>query len=215
MVYFTKAMFMEKEIRISKTQFAYQWLFEKIGSAEYGPGFYLNEYRIAQTMKLNRSCVREALNQLLAEGLIEKRDNRRMYVTRIDGDGELGLVEYRAIIEAGAAMIASQRKDGEEVRKLKQLHEDFQYYVSRSFWSYTREVDKQFHLLIVEMSHNQLLIDTYRQMKVKLNLIKRKDFSNLMQDVTVRGHGAILSAIEAGDGQQAYQQVFHHLFDKG
>ncbi len=205
---------METEIRISKTQFVYQGLFEKIASAEYGPGFYLNEYRIARTMNLNRSCVREALNQLLAEGLIEKRDNRRMYVTRIDGDGEQGLVEYRAIIEAGAAMIASQRKNGEEVQKLKRLHDDFQYYVSRSFWSYTREVDKQFHLMIVEMSHNQLLIDNYRQMKVKLNLIKRKDFSNIMQDVTVRGHGAILSAIEAGDGHQAYQHVLHHLLDK-
>jgi DNA-binding GntR family transcriptional regulator len=207
-------MIMEKEIRISKTHFVYQGLFEKIGSAEYGPGFYLNEYRIARTMNLNRSCVREALNQLMAEGLIEKRENRRMYVTRIDGDGELGLVEYRAIIEAGAALFAAQRKDGEEVRKLKQLHEDFLYYVSRSFWSHTREVDKQFHLLIVEMSHNQPLIDNYRRMKVKLNLIKRKDFSNIMQDVTVRGHGAILRAIEAGDAHQAYQQVLHHLLDK-
>lgn len=203
-----------KEVRLSKTQVVHQCLFEKIGSAEYGPGYYLNEYRIARSMNLARSCVREAFNQLLAEGLIEKRDNRRMYVTRLDGETESALLEYRAIIEAGAALIAARRKDDDGLRKLKQIHEDFQFYVSRSIWSHTSELDKKFHLLVVELSRNRLLIDTYRRMKVRLNLIVRKDFSVFMRDVTVRGHGAILSAIEKGDGGQAYQAVLHHLLDK-
>ena len=204
----------EKEIRLSKTQIVHQLLFEKIGSAEYGPGYYLNEYRIARGMNLNRSCVREAFNQLLAEGLIEKRNNRRMYVTRMDGENELALLQCRAVIEAGAALIAAQRKDGAGLRILKQLHDDFQFYVNRSIWSHTRDLDKKFHLQIVELSQNRLLIDTYLRMKVRLNLIKRQDFSVLMQDLTVRGHGAILEAIESGDGDQAYQSVLRHLLDK-
>lgn len=204
----------EKEFQLSKTQIVHQWLFEKIGSAEYGPGYYLNEFQIAQEMHFNRSCVREALNRLLAEGLIEKRTNRRMYVTRMDGDSELTLLEYRAVIEAGAALLAAQHKDSDGLEKLKKLHEDFQYCVNRNLWSHSTELNRKFHLQIVQLSHNRHLIDIYCRMEVKMNWVKRKGFPGIMQDVTVHAHSAILNAIEKGDGQLAYQSVLHHLLVK-
>ena len=60
-------------VRTIRSQ-VYQAIREQIISGAYPPGFWLQEQEIAATLKVSRSPVREALRQIVSDGLCPQTD---------------------------------------------------------------------------------------------------------------------------------------------
>jgi GntR family transcriptional regulator, trigonelline degradation regulator len=82
---------------------------EAIVSQRFKPGHHLVERDLCQQTGVSRSSVREALRHLEAEGLIERRGGRGLYVAAITVVEARQIYEVRAAIEPEMARLFAAR----------------------------------------------------------------------------------------------------------
>src|SRR5581483_2145876 len=87
------------------------------------PGTRLNQYTLAQQLRVSRMPVREALRTLQAEGLIELQPHRSAVVVSLEPAEFAEIFDIRATLEARAARRAVPRLTGETVARLHRLHD--------------------------------------------------------------------------------------------
>lgn len=92
---------------------AYATLLEEIQSGALAPGTVLAEVEQAARLGVSRTPLREALQQLSADGLVEQQSPRVTVVTDIDADDIRSLFEIRRALEESAARLAAERGDAE------------------------------------------------------------------------------------------------------
>jgi len=77
-----------------------------IVSGRIGPGAQLREMALAQTLGTGRSAIREAIRQLVQEGLVEYRVNRGVHVRMLTAADCHDLYRAREAIEVNAVHVA-------------------------------------------------------------------------------------------------------------
>ena len=97
---------------------AYATLLEEIQSGALAPGAVLAEVEQAARLGVSRTPLREALQQLSADGLVEQQSPRVTVVTGIEADDIRSLFEIRRALEESAARLAAHRGDAESFEGL-------------------------------------------------------------------------------------------------
>lgn len=130
------------------------------------------EERMAQQFKVSKVTVREALRDLEAEGLIEKR--RGLYggsfIAR-PGSKRIGewvidsfrigaitpeeLVDFRQILEPALVALAVERRTDEDLRAIQLIIQEIEEGISRGKPNRSKAIE--FHRLIAEACHNRLI----------------------------------------------------------
>lgn len=90
---------------------AYATLLEEIQSGALAPGTVLAEVEQAARLGVSRTPLREALQQLSADGLVAQQSPRVTVVTGIDAGDIRSLFEIRRALEESAARLAAERGD--------------------------------------------------------------------------------------------------------
>jgi DNA-binding GntR family transcriptional regulator len=101
---------------------AYQLLVRKITQMEYVPGALLVEKLLMEELAIGRTPIREALQRLAIEGLVEHTPNRGMFVSEITASGVQEIYEFRAMLDGYAASLAATRASKGQVLELRQVH---------------------------------------------------------------------------------------------
>lgn len=90
---------------------AYAALLDEIQSGVLAPGAVLAEVEQAARLGVSRTPLREALQQLSADGLVEQQSPRVTVVAGIDADDIRSLFELRRALEESGARLAALRGD--------------------------------------------------------------------------------------------------------
>jgi GntR family transcriptional regulator, rspAB operon transcriptional repressor len=98
---------------------AYELLVEKITSLELPPGALLVEKILMEQLEIGRTPIREALQRLAIEGLVQHRLNRGMFVSELSALGVQQIYEFRALIDGYAARLAATRASERQIRDLR------------------------------------------------------------------------------------------------
>ena len=104
----------------SKKSIAYETLKRRILLNEHKPGVPINENAISEEMKISKTPIREALQQLEREGLVQTIPGRGSFVTHITVEDVREIFESREIIECAVARRAALIGD-KELIKAKRL----------------------------------------------------------------------------------------------
>ena len=97
------------DLLVSAQQAAHKWLREMILSGELHAGQALRQEEIARRLGISRLPIREALNRLATEGLVELKPRRGFYVASLNIDEIEDIFEMRAMLEARAGHLATER----------------------------------------------------------------------------------------------------------
>jgi DNA-binding GntR family transcriptional regulator len=97
------------DLLVSAQQAAHTKLREMILSGVLQAGQPLRQEEIARQLGLSRLPVREALNRLATEGLVELKPRRGFYVVSLKRDEIEDIFEMRAMLEARAGELAAER----------------------------------------------------------------------------------------------------------
>ncbi|WP_298039605.1 GntR family transcriptional regulator [uncultured Microbacterium sp.] len=192
---------------------AYATLLDEIQSGVLAPGTVLAEVEQAARLGVSRTPLREALQQLSADGLVEQQSPRVTVVTDIDADDIRALFEIRRALEETAARLAAVRGDAalftgladEFARAGASLdaadgREDYETLIAR----FDRAVDDA-----VANDYISSALRTVRTHLVRVRRLSRDNPVRLAESVAE--HGLIARAIADRDGDLAAHATHVHL----
>jgi len=188
---------------------AYDLILDAIDVGIYGPGDRLVESELAERFGVSRTPIREALQRLETQSMLS-RTGRSLIVASLDHSQLAELYLVRAELEGLAARLAAQHATPEEVRVLAEMVEhDFSFVDDPDQLSRrNRRFHKQIHLA----SHNRYLIAqldlVHRSMALLATTSLAADGRGIM---ALEEHRAVVTAIGAGDGEQASLALRKHL----
>lgn len=186
---------------------AYLGLKQRIMSGELLPGTQLAPADLAQRHGMSRTPVRDALNSLAQEGLIEVVPRRGYFVSRITvGDVE-DVFQLRLILETAAADLATPRIGADDIDRLAHLSSRYVAGDVESYRAYLQE-NQEFHLTVAHATGNrrlhQALADVFQQMQ--RFLILRLDLSE-DADGMLAEHYLLLDAFRKRDAARAREAM--------
>lgn len=82
-------------------------------------GEKLVERTLADRTGVSRTCIREALGQLEAEGLVTRKPGKGVFVTRVTETEAIQIYEARAILESAMARLFSERANESDLLSLE------------------------------------------------------------------------------------------------
>lgn len=139
---------------------AYERLVRKITRLEAEPGSVLVEKDLMEEFGIGRTPMREALQRLAIERLVNHLPNRGMFVSEITATSVQQIYEFRSMLDGHAAWLAAARATPEQAHELDVLQralvqatedDDIDAYV---------ELDRQFYRLLCDAAHNAWLVDS-------------------------------------------------------
>lgn len=105
----SKSSLVARADRSIRTQ-AYQHIHRMIVTGELAADSLVSELAIAQKLGSSRTPIREAIGQLVAEGLLKQTPNRGTAVVQLKREDIIELYELREVLECYAATKASRKK---------------------------------------------------------------------------------------------------------
>jgi DNA-binding GntR family transcriptional regulator len=135
-----------------------QKLRDAIIRLEFGPGEHLIERDLCERTGVSRSCVREALRHLEAEGLIERRGGRGLFVASVTIDEARQIYEVRAALEPEMAALFCERASREHFDAISDALADIERALSgkkKDIGGYVRGINA-FYDAIMSGSGNQI-----------------------------------------------------------
>ncbi|MFN4087772.1 MAG: GntR family transcriptional regulator [Alphaproteobacteria bacterium] len=191
-------------------------LADEIVEGALPPGRKLDEPKLAERFGVSRTPVREALGQLAAMGLAERRPNRGCIVATITDQRLTEMFEAMAELEAICTRLAAQRMTAGERRTLAEMHERSAAMVrSRAREDYAA-FNTRFHGLIYDGSHSGYLRDLVVATRSRLAPFRRAQFR--VADRLTRSwqeHDMIVGAILRGEADAAAGAARAHLVTVG
>ena len=143
--------------RPNKADQAYNQLEEMITFQELPPGAMLSESRLMQVTDLGRTPVREALQRLAREGMVEIHPSRGVFVSPITVEAQFKLLELRRPVEELAVRLAAQRADPDQRAEMYELADRFIQFEGadlKAFGDYL----KRAHRVTVRAAGNEYLL---------------------------------------------------------
>jgi DNA-binding GntR family transcriptional regulator len=174
------------------------------------PGERLLEDRLAEQLGVSRNPVREAIRALENTGLVEVRPRRGTYVSTLDPERAVALLELRSVLEAFAAQLAAQRRTPDQLAEIRAWVEAGRDATAVNDLVHAAHAHRQFHLAVERAANNPYLGPAVEPLRAQTELV----FSMLVDRRGLVGwheHVDILTAIEAGDPEAAQQATRRHM----
>ncbi len=187
-------------------------LSDEIVSGRLGPGVRLDEQSLADRFGLSRTPVREALGQLAAIGLVEKRPHRGVVVANFTLERMTHMFELMAELEALCARLATRRMSPHAKAALEEEHLATAILAERGDFEGYEAANRAFHRAIYDGSANPVLVEATEDARRRLSPFRRAQFH--LEGRIARSfaeHGGVVAAVLAGDEEAAYARMRDHL----
>ncbi len=190
----------------------YRVLKESIIKGFLEPGTKLLENKIAEKMQVSRTPVREAMQKLVAEGLVTTNPNKTMIVSKVSLVDMKEVLLVRGALEGLAASIAAKRISSQEIDKLEKIVMQMSLYVTKMNLSSYCEIDDKFHNLILNICGNKWIIKVrenlgnfiYRYRVMSLSIPERLKYS-------LEEHRAIMESLKKRNSDEVNKLSQIHM----
>jgi DNA-binding GntR family transcriptional regulator len=176
------------------------------------PGQKLSVPELSRQLGVSRSPVREAILQLVAEGLAIERTRRGVVVAEFGLQDVAHIFEVREALEVASVRLGASRATPEDLDALRKVLEEQAAQVQCSNLEGYQRTDLHFHKLLGSLTHNPIMQRHIGLLKDQSHLALEKSARSVAQ--LERGHAdhiAILKALEKGDGEKAAQKLLEHF----
>ena len=179
---------------------------------EYLPGERLVEASLCVRLGVGRFAVRAALQDLVAEGLVEVRRNKGAHVRKISLAEAVEITEVRMVVEGLVAARAATRVTDDQASELDEIGLLMQRAVTAGEFRRYSDLNHRLHALIRDIAGHRTadtIIGTLRGQLVRrqfaLSLLPGRPAQSLPQ------HQRIIDAIRARDPQRAEAAMREHI----
>ncbi len=191
---------------------AYQMLKRLILEHQIPQGGKLNEAALAAALGISRTPVREAINRLAKEGLVESFPQRGAFVIRFSEDDVYELFLIRENLEGLAAYLAAEKMTGSDLATLESCIKGFKEpYGKREIQRYARE-DFKFHETVIRLSNGRRLTNLISTLydHIRIFRLTTRGLSDRMK-TSLAEHRRIVGAFRDKDAAEAERLMRRHI----
>lgn len=204
--------------KIRKKQKAYEFIRARIANHEYEPGFRLVIDRIARDLELSAIPVREAIQQLEAEGYVQVIPYSGAVVQLLNDRDYHDIMDVLAILEGAATASAAKHISQTEIEELESLNVAMKYALDEfEFYRFT-ELNMKFHATINDKCSNAYLVEKLSQAWQRIRQVVHTGFCLIPQRMkgSVEEHEKILQLIkDAAPEEEIESYVRQHTIKTG
>lgn len=184
---------------------------ELILAGHFEPGQRLNEVEIARSLGVSRGPVREALQRLATEGLVELVPNRGAFVCAVEMPDIQELYEVREALEVMAVRLCIERATESDIQRIQDMIASTREALGEEQTA-PYPLDKDLHRCIGQMARNSRLEDQLRTIDHQLHLVRTRSGHEVARaHLAYEEHLAIADAITARDVERAEHGMRSHL----
>jgi DNA-binding GntR family transcriptional regulator len=201
---------LRKASRIVDT--VYQSLREAILAGNLQAGQQLSVPELARQLSVSRSPIREAVLQLVADGLANEQPRKGVVVATIELADLLEIHEIREFTEALSARLCAERIDASGVATLREIISQQEVCVANEDAAGYFDTNMAFHHAIGTFARNPRLVDILTSLEGQMRIgLQRISLEGEQRREGVREHSKIVSAIERRDGERAERLMREHI----
>jgi DNA-binding GntR family transcriptional regulator len=193
------------------SQEAYNLIKDKIITLELPPSSVIDEHALMEDLGLGRTPIREALQRLSAEGLVNAVPRRGTFVTDISITDLQAISEVRIVLAGFCAQLAAQRVTVEQLAQMKAVLQDLNQ-VRAGDAKALMDIDRRFQRLLYGASANEFLedvLDHLYDLSLRLWHLVLPRLGDVRH--AIEQHHEIAAALEAGDGVRAEALIRDHI----
>jgi DNA-binding GntR family transcriptional regulator len=194
----------------------YVALKDRILSRQFSPGERLNLSQFEEQMGISRTPLKDALNRLALEGLVEIQPRKGTFVVNPSRDEIAESFEVRRVLEVYAVELAIQAISESQLRQMRELIRDLRRLTDIDDWDGLYHeycnLDYDLHHLILDIAGNRRLKDIWEQVNVHVEMARTR-YGKLERErkLTQTEHEEILQAFETRNLPTLQQTISRHI----
>ena len=175
-------------------------------------GARLTDQELSAALGVSRATVREAVRQLVHEGLLVHEPYRGLRVADLDDQAVLDLAEIRAALETLAGQRLAKQADAEAFARLDAAVAAIEAASHTSAPGALNEAHIAFHRTLQELAGNALLgrvwevIENQTRLVIRIDAETRPDADRMIAD-----HRTLVDAVRSGDAVNVANTVSAHV----
>ncbi len=190
------------------------------------PGSKLpSENELSRTMGVSRVSIREGIQHLVSLGILETRHGEGTFVRELTGGQVpfnalipllvlddidiLHVLEYRRIVEKGAAALAAERATDRDLAEMEAVYG--QMVQLRDDVAEFARADLEFHLVLAKATGNPVIIKVNNVLRSILEVSMENIVSTLGMEDGLHYHRLIIDAIRVRDAEAAESIMQEHV----
>ncbi len=204
---------------------AYQHILQKMTRGELEPGMQISELSIAAELGISRTPVRDALSQMVSEGMVERVPRFGTVIRKFSAQELSDLYDLRVALESYAAAQAARKIDPKMLDRLREacdgmdaigqkLKDSGGGIMSPEMLAEMSRKDMDFHLGILRATGNRMLLKSAHDSRLMTRIFgisRVESYDREHVEGVCRFHRDIFEAIEHGDSEAARATMARHI----
>ena len=191
-------------------------IYDLVLDGVYSPGDRIKESLLAKELGVSRAPVREALKELIANGIIDYRAQVGNFVADLSPKEIIDAYTTRGVLEGYAIMETREAFSGEEIEILEEMTEKMQRQAEGGNRKMVVRIGDDFHNMLISKNKNMQLLEYTERLSLKLHVLFFKYWSNLYTPEEIGSrHMVIVSSLISGDSGKIERSVREHYTETG
>lgn len=203
-------------IKQTYKDFVIDHVYRNIMDGELRPGDKLLESELSASLGISRAPVREALRELVADGLLDYRPQAGACIAALSPDQIVDAYTTRGVLEGYAAALAAPHLTADDLETLNTLARGMQIQASAGENHQMIDAGEDFHRLIFERCPNHQLLEFAARLSRRLHVLFSRHWATLYtpEEVT-RRHLEIVTRLAEGESQRIEACLRQHYSETG
>jgi len=200
----------------------FELLRTRIVSGAYALGEWLRQEEIADELGVSATPVREALDQLVAEGLAERIPYRGVRVVQLTADEIVDAYVFRLLLEVTAARLSAYNVSVEQAEALRGILRETEQHLELEDVSGYQHLNRQLHQGIAAASGNKLLARLYKLVANRFpdwmmygDLLDQPELRRSALEKDLQEHRTLVALITSHKADAASRQAMEHMQSVG
>lgn len=197
---------------------AYQQINERIVTLKLRPGEQIDEVSLERDLSIGRTPIREALQRLAGEKLLDSVPGRGFFVRPISIDDIKELFEALTIFEREAVHLAANRIRKEQLKRLAEVCDRHKNALAKKNLLKLTMLNSEYHRLVYEATQNRFLqtaLDGIQRQAERLAyLTYTSGFHpknlDLFNEKAIRDHENLIESFASKDADRAVKIITAH-----
>ena len=191
-------------------------IYELLLDGVYVPGDQIKESLLAKEMGVSRAPVREALKELISNGLIEYKPQIGNFIQLLSPKEIVDAYTTRGVLEGYATMQTRERFSDDEIESLEEMTSKMEKCAKKDNRKMVVKIGSSFHNLLISKNKNVQLAEYTERLSLKLHVLFYKYWSNLYTPEEIGDrHMRIVSSLISGDPVKIENSVRDHYVETG